>query len=166
MQDFATTDLCDANEDRIEIGVVRILTPGMLAFGRRRRFFGKVTTLSVFEDNTLVRAMVEKPGQGRVLFVDGGGSRRVALLGGNLAALAAQNGWQGIVINGAVRDSDELDACDIGIRAWSVVPLRSKKLGAGSAHVTLSLQGIEVRPEDWCYADRDGIIVSSTPLLP
>ncbi|MFN3630368.1 MAG: ribonuclease E activity regulator RraA [Casimicrobiaceae bacterium] len=166
MQDFATTDLCDANEERVELGVIRVLAPGMLAFGRRRRFFGKVTTLSVFEDNTLVRATVEKPGEGRVLFVDGGGSSRVALFGGNLAALAAQNAWQGIVINGAVRDADELDACDIGVRALSVVPLRSKKLGGGSAQVTLNLQGVEVRPDDWCYADRDGIIVSSVPLLP
>ncbi|MCX8097774.1 MAG: ribonuclease E activity regulator RraA [Casimicrobiaceae bacterium] len=162
---FSTADLCDANEARLEIGVVRVLRPGMLILGRKTRFHGKVTTLEVFEDNALVRAMLEKPGHGRVLVVDGGGSGRVALLGGNLARVAAENGWEGVVINGAVRDADEIDQTDIGVRAWNLSPLRSAKKGIGSPHRELNLHGVVVRPEDWCYADRDGIIVSSVALL-
>jgi len=163
---WATTDLCDANEDRLALGTLRVLAPGMVSFGRRPSFHGRITTLKVFEDNALVRAMLEKPGDGRVLVVDGGGSRRCALLGGNLAKLAAANGWQGVIVNGAVRDADEIDACDIGVRAWSLSPVRSAKHGAGVPHEPLNLQGVDVHPGEWCYADRDGILVSAVQLLP
>ncbi len=161
---LATSDLCDANEDRIELGTLRILPPGMMILGQCLHFYGKVTTLQVLEDNSLVRALLEKPGDGRVLVVDGGGSRRVALLGGNLAKLAAENGWRGIVIHGAVRDAEEIDTCPIGVRAWSLSPLRSKKQGLGRPHVELDIMGVKVKPGDWCYADRDGILVSELPL--
>ncbi len=163
---FATTDLCDANEERIASGELRVLPAGWLAFGRRGRFHGSAVTLKLFEDNSLLADAVKTPGAGRVLAVDAGGSTRCAVLGGNLAAAAAKNEWQGVIVFGAVRDADELDACDLGVRALALNPRRSIKRGAGQRDLPIEVAGVPVRPGEWVYADRDGILVSAVRLLP
>jgi len=96
---------------------------------------------------------------GRVLVVDGGGSLRRALVGGNLAAAAARNGWAGLVIDGCVRDVAELAQCDLGIRALALMPLPTERRGEGQRDVLLQLQGVRVQPGDWLVADEDGIVV-------
>jgi regulator of ribonuclease activity A len=96
-----------------------------------RAFSGRVTTLKVHEDNALVRAVLETPGDGNVLVVDGGGSLRRALVGGQLGLLAQDNGWAGIIVDGCVRDTEEINACDIGVRALAAHPQKSGKKGAG-----------------------------------
>ncbi len=97
---FSTCDLCDAHEDKIANGSLQALPPVYRHFGKRRRFAGPARTLKVFEDNALVRSTLETPGEGKVLVVDGGGSLRSALVGGNLAKLAENNGWAGIIVHG------------------------------------------------------------------
>ena len=133
-------------------------------FGGRIRFAGPVHTVRCFEDNTPVKAAVESPGQGRVLVVDGGGSLRRALIGGNLAAAAARNGWAGVVIDGCARDAVELRACDVGIRALALMPLPTERRTEGQIGVPVQIQGVWVRPGDWLYADEDGIVVADRPL--
>jgi regulator of ribonuclease activity A len=160
----ATTDLCDAHEDRLADGRLRVLPPGYLSFGGQPAFSGECFTLSVFEDNVLVRATLEVAGNGRVLIVDGGASRRCALVGGNLAALGARNGWAGIVVHGAVRDADELDRAALGIRALALHPQRSAKRGGGESGIAVAISGVLLKPGEWLYADRDGILVSDQRL--
>lgn len=162
---FATTDLCDANEDRLATGELRVLPPGWLAFGRRAGFQGSVVTLKLFEDNSLLAETVKTPGAGKVLVVDAGGSTRCAVLGGNLAAAAAKNLWAGVIVFGAVRDADEIDACDLGVRALALNPRRSTKRGEGQRDLPIEIHGVPVRPGEWTYADRDGIVVSTISLL-
>ncbi len=162
---FATADLCDANEARLAAGSMHALHPAFRAFGRHPRFCGPVETVRCFEDNSAVRSALEQPGDGRVLVVDGGGSLRCALLGGNLAQLAARNGWAGVVVNGCVRDVVEIDACGTGVRALAVHPRRSEKRGNGTIGVTVEIGGVRIAPGHWCYADEDGIVVSDAPLL-
>ncbi|SDC04558.1 regulator of ribonuclease activity A [Cupriavidus sp. YR651] len=159
-----TTDLCDANEPRLADGSLRVLTPGFRHFGKRVAFAGPAATLKVFEDNSLVRTLLESPGQGRVLVVDGGGSMRCALVGGLLGELAEKNGWAGIVVNGCVRDSEELNACDVGIRALGVHPQKSQKRNIGQQDVSVQMPGAVVRPGNWIYADADGVLVSDDKL--
>ncbi|RYG09554.1 MAG: ribonuclease E inhibitor RraA, partial [Burkholderiales bacterium] len=103
---FATCDLCDAHKNDTS-GQFRVLPPVFRDFGAVRKFSGPVSSVKCFEDNSLVKAAVDSPGEGRVLVVDGGGSLRRALLGGNLGAAAAKNGWAGVVIDGCVRDVAE-----------------------------------------------------------
>jgi len=100
-----------------------------------------------------------------VLVVDGGGSVRRALVGGNLALAAARNGWAGIVVDGAVRDVAELRAAGIGIRALALMPLRTEKRGEGQQDLMVQIQGVPVRPVDWLYADEDGIVIAERSLL-
>jgi len=160
----ATTDLCDANEDLLADASLRVLAPLFRSWGARAMFAGPVTTLRCFEDNSLVRTALDEPGEGRVLVVDGGGSLRCALLGGNLAQLAQTNGWAGVIVNGCVRDTDEIDACAIGVRAISSHPRTSDKRGIGQRDVVLEFAGCRIAPGNWCYADRDGVLVSERPL--
>ena len=159
----ATCDLCDAHKGD-DSGAFRVLPPVFRDFGAHARFAGPVFTVKCFEDNTPVKRAVEGPGEGRVLVVDGGGSLRRALLGGNLGAAAARNGWAGVVVDGCVRDVTELRDCAVGIRALAAMPLPTERKADGQAGVVVQIQGVWVRPGDWLYADEDGMVVSATPL--
>lgn len=161
---FATTDLCDDNTLLLEDGRLTVLPPVFRHYGRHIRFSGRVTTLKVFEDNALVRAALETPGNGNVLVIDGGGSLRRALVGGQLALLAQDNGWAGIVVDGCVRDSEEIASCEIGVRALGLHPQRSAKKGAGERNVRVQICGVAVSPGDWIYADADGVLVAQQKL--
>ena len=167
---FTTCDLCDVNKNDFS-GAFRVLPPVFKDFGGVKKFCGPVVTVKCFEDNTLVKVAVEGVGwidtpQGRVgqvLVVDGGASLRRALLGGNLGAAAARNGWAGVVIDGCVRDAEELAQQAVGIRALAPMPLPTEKRGAGQSQVAVVIQGISVCPGDWLYADEDGIVIADRP---
>ncbi len=169
--DFATCDLCDAHKAGFGTDdAVRVLPPVFHDYGARLKFCGPVVTVKCFEDNTPVKAAVESPGiietpsgrVGRVLVVDGAGSLRRALLGGNLGAAAAKNGWAGVVIDGAVRDAAELAACETGIRALALMPMPTERKAPGQRDVPVLIQSVWVRPGDWLYADEDGIVLMAT----
>lgn len=160
---FSTCDFCDAHKGD-ETGSFRWLPPLFQNFGGVAVFSGAVSTVQCYEDNTSVKAAVESAGHGRVLVVDGGGSLRRALLGGNLAAAAARNGWAGLVVHGCVRDAAELRACLLGIQALALVPMPTQRRHDGLRDVALQIEGVWVRPGDWLYADADGIVISSNPL--
>lgn len=157
--DFSTSDLCDAHP----AGLV-VAEPVFADFGGVPRFGGPIKTLKVFEDNALVRATLETAGDGRVLVVDGGGSLRRALVGDVLAGIAVDNGWAGILVNACVRDSRALRSLPIGIRALATNPQRSGKRGTGEADLPVTFAGVTFRPEEWIYADEDGIVVTPLPI--
>jgi regulator of ribonuclease activity A len=157
---FNTADLCDSHPDSVEIA-----DPLFSDFGGRETFHGMISTVKVFEDNSLVRQALEQPGQSRVLVVDGGGSLRCALLGDQLGALALENGWAGIVINGCVRDSAELMELDLGVRALATHPLKSVKRGEGRRDVVVRFAGVHFVPGHYLYADADGVLCSPVELV-
>jgi regulator of ribonuclease activity A len=153
-----TGDLCDLHKAAAD-GRFRVLPPVYKSYGKRARFSGVISTVKCFEDNSFVKSALEEPGAGRVLMVDGGGSLRKALVGGNIAAAAAQNGWAGVVVDGCVRDSEELSRCDIGIRALALIPMPTERRSAGQRDVAIHVQGVWVMPGEWLVADEDGIVV-------
>lgn len=157
--DLHTADLCDANEDK-----VRVVEPMFSSFGGRAAFAGRIATLKLFEDNSLVRKALESPGEGRVLVIDGGGSLRRALVGDQLAAIAVKNGWSGIVVYGCIRDSRAIGEMDIGVFAIDTHPMKTVKRNAGEADLPVTFGGVTFTPGEWLYADEDGVIVSSTAL--
>ena len=159
---LVTGDLCDAHKSE-QGGSFRVLPPVFNSYAKRTRFAGIVSTVKCFEDNSFVKAALEEPGRGRVLVVDGGGSLRRALVGGNIAAAAAKNGWAGIVVDGCVRDSAELIECDIGIRALALVPMPTERRQQGQRDVALHIHGVWIMPGEWLVADQDGIVVMPQP---
>ena len=161
---ISTTDLCDANEPALADGRLQVMAPAFISLGGRAAFSGPAVTLKLFEDNSLLADAVKTPGEGRVLVVDAGGSQRCAVLGGNLATAAAKNAWSGIVIYGCARDSGEINAANLGVRALALHPKRSIKRGEGQRDLAVSFLGVTVRPGDWIYADADGVLVSTAPL--
>ncbi|KAI4305049.1 hypothetical protein L6164_028439 [Bauhinia variegata] len=164
MASLATAEICDTNMAHQASGDLRVLQPVFQIYGQSRVFSGPVVTVKVFEDNVLVRELIETKGEGRVLVIDGGGSLRCALLGGNLAQLAQNMGWAGIVINGCIRDVDEINGCQIGVRALTSNPLKSNKKGTGEKHVPVYVAGTLIWEGEWLYADSDGILVSKFEL--
>lgn len=157
---FATADLSDAHPE------AQVAQPLFDDFGGVKHFQGLVATLKVFEDNALVRTVLEEAGHGRVLVIDGGGSMRCALVGGNLVQLALANGWHGLIVYGCIRDSEEIRGALIGVKACATHPRKSEKgLHAGHRDRTVVFAGVTFRSGQWVYADADGVIVSEVPLL-
>ncbi len=134
------------------------------SYGAVDGFAGPISTVRVYEDNVMVREALEDLAPGSVLVVDGGGSRRCALLGDKLASIAASRGLAGIIINGCVRDSRELAGIEVGVLALASHPLRSKKEGIGERGVPLEFGGVTWRPGHHLYADSDGIVLAADDL--
>jgi len=153
-----TSDLCDAHKAGLG-SALRVLPPVFRDFGAVTAFAGPVATVRCFEDNSWVKAALDEPGAGRVLVVAGGGSLRRALVGGNLAAAAARNGWAGIVVDGCVRDVAELARCAVGIRALAAIPLATDKRQEGQRDVPVQVQGVWLHPGERLVADADGVVV-------
>lgn len=159
MQHFQTADLCD------EYPASPSCLTDFKIFGRRTRFYGKTRTVRCYSDNVLIRQFVNSPGHGEVLVVDGQGALFTALLGDRLARTAMQNGWAGIIIYGAIRDSVAINKMEFGIKASGTSPKKSAKNGTGEKDVPVSFGEVTFIPYEYVYSDEDGIIVSKTPLL-
>lgn len=164
MTPILTTDLLDSNEDLIQQEKLRILAPMFQCYGGKAAFAGSIVTLKLFEDNSLVRAVLAESGAGKVLVVDGGGSFRCALLGDQLAEMAVKNGWEGIVVYGCIRDSAAINTLPLGVRALNTHPLKTVKKNIGERDVPVTFGGVTLKPGEWLYADEDGVIVSSEAL--
>ncbi len=150
----ATADLYDRWEDKLQV-----LVPSLRSFGGRATFAGKVATVRAPEDNTLVRAALSEAGDGRVLVVDGAGSMQCALLGDQLAALALENEWSGVVVYGCSPDSEQTATMPLGVQALGTCPRKSVKRGRGERDVVLSFGGVDFRPGEPLFADGDGLVV-------
>ncbi|MFP4502000.1 MAG: ribonuclease E activity regulator RraA [Candidatus Hydrogenedentota bacterium] len=156
---FRTADLCDHFA-----GMLWIAEKTFVDFGGTPIFSGAIETVRVFEDNSRVRECVGRTGGGKVLVVDGGGSMRRALLGGNLAENAVANGWSGLVINGCIRDSAEIGGMALGVKALGTHPQKTARLGMGDHNVPVRFAGVTFRPGMFVYADEDGIVASERAL--
>lgn len=159
MEEFSTPDLCDVHHD------VRVMHAQFSSYGGHSHFCGQAATIKCFEDNSLVKALAEEPGHGRVMVVDGGGSLRRALLGDQIAEKACLNGWLGLIINGAVRDVTILRTLTLGVFALGVIPLKTEKHGVGLRGMPVEIGGATVVEGDWIYADSCGVVVSDIDLL-
>lgn len=156
----STPDIADEFPDE-----VHALELPMRNFGGVQHFCGEVVTVKCHEDNSLVKELVGTPGEGRVIVVDGGGSHRRALLGDMLAEKAAGNGWAGLIINGVIRDVDQIAETHLGVQALGTIPTKTDKLGHGQQDISVHFGGISIHPGDYIYADNNGVLVASRKLL-
>ena len=153
----STPDLCDLYPE------VRVLDPIFQDYGGQTAFYGEVVTIKCFEDNSVLKALLDQPGQGRVIVMDGGGSLRRAILGDMLAAKAAANDWSGLIINGCIRDCEEIANVAVGVKALNTHPMKTEKRGIGDLDVPVSMAGQTINSRDWVYADANGVILSPAP---
>lgn len=155
---FTTPDLSDAHPEALHLAFQ------FRQFGRRACFAGPVSTIACHADNSRVAEAVTEPGNGRVLLIDGQGALHRSLLGDRLAQLAADNDWSGVVVIGAIRDVEVIEAIDIGVQALGVCPVKTDKRGVGDRDIPLMLREVMVSPGDWLYADSNGVLVSRASL--
>ncbi|TCJ97920.1 regulator of ribonuclease activity A [Volucribacter psittacicida] len=154
-----TSALCDIYLDQVDV-----VEPIFSSFGGVAEFYGQITTVKCFESNGLIAEVLQENGEGRVLLVDGGGSVRRALIDADIAQLAADNGWEGIIVYGAVRQISQLENIDIGIQALAPIPVSADDNTIGETDVSVNFGGVTFFPEDYLYADLTGIILSQDPL--
>ncbi|MDH5747867.1 MAG: ribonuclease E activity regulator RraA [Rhodospirillales bacterium] len=152
-----TADICDDHPE------ARVCELAFVDFAKRTHFHGRVVTFSTYEDFVGVSEILKQDGQGKVLVIDGRGSRRRALCGGNVAGFGFENNWAGIVINGCIRDQHEINELDFGVKALGSTPMRPRSDGIGKAGISLNFGGIAIHPGDYLYADADGVIVLKDP---
>ena len=157
--DYSTSDLCDFFAD-----VVDVLEPMFINFGGRHTFGGRIKTVKCFENNELIREILSQDGTDQVLLIDGGGSTRRALIDIELAELALDNNWNGIIVFGAVRHVDELEEIDLGIQAIASIPVAADSEGAGEDGIGVNLAGVSFFDDDFIYADSTGIVLSAEEL--
>ena len=156
---LSVPDICD---DHIE--QLQVLDPVFQSYGGLEKFCGKVVTVRCFEDNSVVKSTLAGPGNGQVLVVDGSGSMRCALLGDLLGAMARDNGWRGVLVNGCVRDVEILKTIDIGVLALNRHPVRSNKRGEGDLNIPVRFNGVNFRTGQFLYADENGVVVAEQDL--
>ena len=156
---YSTPDLCDEYPD-----LVRVVDSRFINIGGNKSFGGEIVTIKCFEDNSLVKENAGKPGDGKVLVVDGGASMRRALCGDLVAESAMNNGWEGLIIYGCIRDVDQISEMKIGLQALGTVPLKTEKRGIGDLNIPITFGGVTFIPGEFVYADSNGIIVSSKEL--
>lgn len=154
-----TSELCDLYAEQVDV-----VEPIFSSFGGVSHFYGKVTTVKCFESNGLIAEVLEENGEDRVLVIDGGGVVRRGLIDAELAQLAVDNGWEGIIVYGAVRQIQQLENLDIGIHALAPIPVSADESSAGESDVPVNFGGVTFFPEDYIYADLTGIILSQEPL--
>jgi len=154
-----TSELCDIYLDQVDV-----VEPIFSSFGGKSAFHGKVTTVKCFENNGLIAEVLEENGEGRVLVIDGGGAVRRALIDAELAQLAQDNGWEGIIVYGAVRQLDQLENMNIGLHALAPIPVSADESVSGETDVPVNFGGVTIFPEDYIYADLTGIILSQEAL--
>lgn len=157
---FTTAGLADRFGSEVEAA-----EPILPSFGGRTRFHGAIITLDIYEDRGLIQEILQEPGEGKVLVVDGGGSIQRALVGQELAQLGEENGWQGIIIYGCVRHAARLSEMAIGIRALASSPLPPSEHGRGSRHKPVHFAGITFREGQFVYADEDGVLIAPRDLV-
>lgn len=150
----STADLYDERGEELQSVATQFLS-----LGGTTAFSGPVRTVRCFEDNVVLKSVLSSPGDGAVLVVDGGGSLKRALMGDMIAELAVNNGWTGVIINGAVRDRTALAKLPLGVKALGSNPRKSVKEGAGGKDATVTFDGVEFRPGAMVYCDEDGILV-------
>ena len=157
---ISTPDLSDQFDQH-----VNIVEPLFKHYGNLKQGYGQITTIDCFEDNSLVVKQAKSPGKGRILVVDGGGSLRRSLLGDQLATIAIENGWSGILINGCLRDVEVIASMSLVVMARASIPRKTEKAGKGSLNVPVTFAGVTFYPNHYLFIDETGILVAEKNLL-
>ncbi len=155
-----TADICDNHPNEVQV-----LDPNYKSYGGVSMCHGEIVTMELFEDNkALVELLRDTRGDGKICVVDVKGDY-CAVVGETLMGFAYHNGWEGIIINGYVRDTHQTAVIPVGLWALGTYPYKSQKKAAAHQNLTLSFGNVEFKVGKFLYADKDGIIVTNSNII-
>ena len=148
-----TADICDLEPDGL-----RVVRSTLRHYGGNLRCSGTVTTIRLDTGSHGLNHLLASPGNVGVVAVDVGG-RYFSVVGDRVGTLAHKNGWSGLIVNGYIRDS--LPLRDIPIAIWSLGTCPQKGVAdpGSETDIPLVFGSVTFRPNDFLYADEDGIIL-------
>ncbi|HVY05556.1 MAG TPA: RraA family protein [Burkholderiales bacterium] len=117
-----------------------------------------ITVRTAPGDNLLIHKAIDMAQPGDIIVVDGGGALDAALIGDIMTSYAVSRGVGGFVIDGAVRDTEELAARDLPVYARGISPRGPTREGPGEINVAISIDGTVVNPGDIVVGDADGLV--------
>ncbi len=109
-------------------------------------------------DNLMLHKALDMAAAGDVIVVDAGGDLTNAIMGEIMAYIAQDRGVAGIVIDGAIRDADEIRRCGLPVFAAGVTHRGPYKDGPGEINATIAIDGMVIRPGDLILGDGDGVL--------
>ena len=109
-------------------------------------------------DNLMIHKALTMARRGDVIVVDAGGDLTNALFGEIMVATAVKIGVAGVVLNGAVRDSEEIGRGEFPLYAAGVTPRGPYKAGPGEINVPIAIDGMVIHPGDLIVGDADGLL--------
>ncbi|MDQ0206139.1 RraA family protein [Alkalicoccobacillus murimartini] len=110
-------------------------------------------------DNLLLNKAIDMAEPGDVIVVDGGGELSNALLGEMMITWANNRNIAGFIVDGAIRDADDIAEMTIPVYAAGVSPAGPYKDGPGEINVPISCGGVTIHPGDIIVGDGDGVVV-------
>ncbi|MFO1320495.1 MAG: RraA family protein [Burkholderiales bacterium] len=138
----------------------RAIQGAIRALHRGGRLCGPALTVRTTPgDNLLVHKAVDLARPGDVIVVDAGGALDCAIIGDLVTSYARTRRVAGFVIDGAVRDMEEIAARDFPVYARGVTPRGPSKEGPGEINVPVSIGGTVVHPGDIVVGDADGVVI-------
>ena len=159
MKNFTVPDICDIYED-IQIGDVFLNS-----YGGIDKFCGEIQTAKCEHSNSVVKELVEEDGNGKVLFINHTGSELCSMVGDQIAQKAFDNGWNGIITNGYIRDIELIKDISIGVYARNSYPKKTNKfIGIGEINVPIKINNLFINPGEWIYVDSNGWVISKSEL--
>lgn len=154
-----TADLADAHPEKVSV-----LGPGFQHYGGAEMFEGEALTISLERNNSdLVALLRDENGQGKVVVVDVA-QAYYAVVGEMLMQFAQTNGYAGIIVNGYIRDTQQIKDIPVGLYALGTCPRKYIPVTGGKRDIDLSFGGIDIKPGDYVYSDADGVVVSEAAL--
>ena len=152
-------DLSDQHYEQIQVGKL-----ALQSYGSMHSIAGEIYTVSCSDDNSVVKDTLSREGKNKVLVIDAAGVSHASMIGDQIAESALKNHWAGIVVNGCVRDVEELKNLPIGIFAKGVVSQKTYKKNHGFEDVLISFGSVVMTSGKWIYIDQNGWLVADSRL--
>jgi regulator of ribonuclease activity A len=157
---FFTADLCDNYCEQLEV-----LGPNFKSYGGTRKFQGEVVTVKLDKNNKdLAQYLKNNDGTGKIVVADVG-ERYFAVVGDNLMKFATDSKFEGIIVNGYVRDTLITKDFDTGLLAKGTCPRKYSPQQDGEIGVTINIDGVDIENGDYIYVDTDGIVVAKEKIV-
>lgn len=136
---FFTADLCDNYCEQLEV-----LGPDFKSYGGTSKFSGEVVTIKLDKNNKqLASYLKETDGTGKVVVVDVN-MRYFAVVGDNLMRFATESKFEGIIVNGYVRDTLLTKEFETGLVAKGTCPRKYSPEQAGEVGVAVNIDGVDI----------------------